>query len=179
MQVETLLKGEKNIVTTDNYLSCNGQVPMNFYNAQLAPDGKIYLNTWGCARELHIIEKPDLPDTLCQVKQHALLLPTSYGGTMCNFPHFCLGAKDCTTPVSEVEAQKNILLYPNPAQNELTVEVSNIANTDVLKIRITTLTGGIVQENIVSNNEKIDISTLQNSLYFCTILKNNVLMTTN
>jgi len=62
-----------------------------FYLAQLAPDGKIYINSNNSVSYLHVIEQPNLPGDSCQVCQHCIDLPTWNAFSMPNFPHYRLG----------------------------------------------------------------------------------------
>ena len=62
-----------------------------FYLAQLAPDGKIYINTNNTTSYLHVIEQPDLPGDSCQVCQHCVDLPTKNSFSLPNFPNYRLG----------------------------------------------------------------------------------------
>jgi len=66
----------------------------DFYLAQIAPDGKIYLNTWGGCKNLHIIEHPDRPGTACEFRQHGVSLFTYTEVGLPNMPNFRLGPLD-------------------------------------------------------------------------------------
>ncbi len=66
----------------------------NFHIAQLAPDGKIYLNTWGGCKNLHVIEHPDRPGTACEFRQHGISLFTYTEVGLPNMPNFRLGPMD-------------------------------------------------------------------------------------
>jgi hypothetical protein len=61
-----------------------------FFMAQLAPNGKIYLNTTNSVRSLHVINQPDLPGDSCDVQQHAIQLPTLNAFSLPNFPNYKL-----------------------------------------------------------------------------------------
>ena len=61
-----------------------------FFMAQLAPNGKIYLNTTNEVRSLHVINQPDLPGDSCDVQQHAIQLPTLNAFSLPNFPNYKL-----------------------------------------------------------------------------------------
>lgn len=77
----------------DGYLS---PFPTAFYQAALAPDGKIYLSTGSTNDVLHIIHRPDLPGTDCQVEQHGLQLPALTGWYVPNMANYRLGPLDCS-----------------------------------------------------------------------------------
>ncbi len=63
-----------------------------FYLAQLAPDGKIYINSPNGVDVMHVINNPDLPGDSCNVCQHCVQLPTYNAFSMPNFPNYRLGA---------------------------------------------------------------------------------------
>jgi len=65
-----------------------------FYLAQLAPDGKIYINAPNGVDVMHVINNPDLPGDSCDVCQHCVQLPTYNAFSMPNFPNYRLGALD-------------------------------------------------------------------------------------
>ncbi|NUQ26777.1 MAG: T9SS type A sorting domain-containing protein [Saprospiraceae bacterium] len=61
-----------------------------FYLAQLAPDGKIYINSNNTVSYLHVINQPDLPGLLCDVCQHCVDLSTKNLFSLPNFPNYRL-----------------------------------------------------------------------------------------
>ncbi len=63
-----------------------------FYLAQLAPDGKIYINAPNGVDVMHVINNPDLPGDSCDVCQHCVQLPTYNAFSIPNFPNYRLGA---------------------------------------------------------------------------------------
>jgi len=63
-----------------------------FYLAQLAPNGKIYINAPNGVDVMHVINNPDLPGDSCDVCQHCVELPTYNAFSMPNFPNYRLGA---------------------------------------------------------------------------------------
>jgi DNA-binding beta-propeller fold protein YncE len=65
-----------------------------FYLAQLAPDGKIYINSPSGVRALHVIESPDERGVTCDVRQHSILLPNFNNSTLANHPNYRLGPID-------------------------------------------------------------------------------------
>ncbi|MEN0004388.1 MAG: PKD domain-containing protein [Bacteroidota bacterium] len=77
------------VAVWDGFLQ-SGFFATTFYLAQLAPDGKIYINSNNGVSYLHVIEYPDLPGDSCQVCQHCLPLITSNGFSLPNFPNYRL-----------------------------------------------------------------------------------------
>ena len=65
-----------------------------FYLSQLAPDGKVYINTRSAGNILHVIHDPDKKGSACDLEQHAVHLPSLNDLTMPNFPNFRLGPLD-------------------------------------------------------------------------------------
>jgi len=65
-----------------------------FYQAQLAPDGKIYSCAIGSSQFLHIIHNPNQPGTDCQFQQRGLKLPTVNSSSVPNHPNYRLGPLD-------------------------------------------------------------------------------------
>lgn len=61
-----------------------------FYLAQMAPDGKIYLNCSNSVRYLHVINEPDSLGLACDFCQHCIDLPTLNAFSLPNFPNYRL-----------------------------------------------------------------------------------------
>ncbi len=61
-----------------------------FYLMQLAPDGKIYINSNNGVRYLHVINQPDSLGLACDVCQHCVELPSINALSLPNFPNYRL-----------------------------------------------------------------------------------------
>lgn len=68
--------------------------PTQFYQAQLAPDGKIYIACKNGSKSLHVINSPDNQGNQCEVLQHAIELPTYNASSIPNFINYRLGPLD-------------------------------------------------------------------------------------
>lgn len=111
----------------DTTYSPNPPFATTFYLQQLAPDGKIYINSNNSVNRLHVINNPDSIGFACDVAQHSLLIPCLNGSTIPNYPNYFLGADSgsvCDTLMlfnpQTPNSIGNILtvsIYPNPAQN--------------------------------------------------------------
>jgi hypothetical protein len=66
----------------------------DFLNPQLAPDGKIYLNSNGGCKNLHVIEHPEREGLACDFKQHGIALNIFTAGGLPNMPNYRLGPID-------------------------------------------------------------------------------------
>jgi len=61
-----------------------------FYLAQLAPDGKIYINSNNSVKHLHVINYPDSLGLACGICQHCVPLPAFNYFSLPNFPNYRL-----------------------------------------------------------------------------------------
>ena len=68
--------------------------PVNFYLSQLAPDGRIYINSTGSSVSMHVINFPGRSGNDCQFIQNGLQTPTQIRYEMPNFPNYRLGPLD-------------------------------------------------------------------------------------
>lgn len=66
-------------------------LPTYFENMGLAPDGRIYFNTTGSSRKMHVMHYPDRAGVDCDLRQHSLDLPTISTRTMPHHPYWRLG----------------------------------------------------------------------------------------
>ncbi len=91
LDASDIIASEILLGTYDGYLS-----PLNtfFFMLQLAPDGKLYMNTAGSVNTLHVIHQPDLPGAACRFEQHGVQLPTFNSWSLPNFPNYRLGPLD-------------------------------------------------------------------------------------
>lgn len=104
-----------------------------FSQVELAPDCKIYINTFATVDVLHVIHSPDEPGLACNVEQHGVQLPFNTGRTLPHFPNYRLGplvpgetpAPPCElvvhTEEPPAEAGVQFVVYPNPASGQLTL----------------------------------------------------------
>jgi hypothetical protein len=63
--------------------------------------------------------------------------------------------------------KSNVKVYPNPAANFLHVDLGVLRN-DVL-VKIFSIEGRCVYENILNNNLKLDLSKLENGMYLISV----------
>jgi len=96
-------------------------VATTFAFQQLADDGKIYIQPWGGAQHLHVVNYPDSLGPACDVQQHAITLPYPNNGSMPNLPFYSLGAlvgSACDTILSigneANQSGSQLNIFPNP-----------------------------------------------------------------
>jgi hypothetical protein len=81
-------------ILIDIYDGYTNPYSCNFRNPQLAPDGKIYLNSNGGCLTLHTIEHPERAGLACDFKQHNIELNTFTVGGLPNMPNYRIGPVD-------------------------------------------------------------------------------------
>jgi hypothetical protein len=92
LQASNIQASKKKVAEYDGFHE-NG-IYTTFYLAQLAPDGKIYINVPSGVHYLHVIHQPNLPNPECNVEQHGIRLPTYNSASLPNFPNYRLGPLD-------------------------------------------------------------------------------------
>jgi hypothetical protein len=106
----------------DGFSDPNPPFYATFYLSQLAPDGKIYINTGNSTAYLHVINYPDSLGLSCGLQQHGLKLPTYNAFTIPNHPNYFLAAEGGTNcdslPTSIINTSSNypleLQVFPNP-----------------------------------------------------------------
>jgi DNA-binding beta-propeller fold protein YncE len=90
---EDIFATKDTVATYDGYREW-GFFHSRFYLAQLAPDGKIYVNSPSGVKTLNVIESPDKRGLACDVRQHSIQLPNNNATTLANHPNYRLGPID-------------------------------------------------------------------------------------
>jgi len=75
--------------------------------------------------------------------------------------------------VNAMVIEESINLIPNPANDQVTIEVVTPRDESIYQIRMTNLMGQILSDNSVVSNQRWQYSTeaLPNGVYFCILLK--------
>ena len=152
------------VATFDGFQSAGNST--DFYKSQLAPDGKIYINTYSGTYYLHVIEHPDSAGLACEVRQHAIELANRHFAAMPNYPNYRLGAlagsmcdtiSVCTYEPYFQESQ--IIVYPNPSSGDITIQHkrgSIIVKTEMLHLAGATIFMDTQQGNTVKIQRRIN-----------------------
>lgn len=77
-------------VLLDTWDGTQAPLSANFFQAMLAPDGKIYMTAANGVWVLHVVHHPNEPGLACDFEQHGVELPTINDFPIPNFPHFRL-----------------------------------------------------------------------------------------
>lgn len=156
----------------DGYYQVTSSNASHFFLGALAPNGKIYFNSWGNLDVLHVIHSPDSAGAACNFEQHGFQL-ASAGLTMPNFPHFRTPALSvpCDTMTSNIviEDVKEdwAKVYPNPTSSNLFVESSQ--NIETILIYNNLGQQVYVQSNIELRHTSISTQKLENGVYWIEI----------
>lgn len=154
-----------------------------YYLAQLAPDGKIYLNTAEGTTVLHVIDFPDSSGTSCGFCQHCIQLPAYNALTIPNHPNYFLGAEGGTIcdslPTGITAIRKPVdefSLFPNPSRNDMYL---TLGSDEIQSVRVFNVLGQDVSlENDIIKGEYLhwNVSTLESGIYFLEITTKDALI---
>ncbi len=167
--------------TVAEYDGFQSPFPTTFFNAQLAPDCKIYLNSQNGVDRLHVIHQPDEPGDNCLFEQHAIELPHPHSISLPNFPNYRLGPLipgekppppcelivDTQSPQPAAEGIK-AWVFPNPATDYLKVVFERPHPKNGLAILYNSL-GQIVSTYDLSPMERehrLELISVAPGLYF-------------
>lgn len=185
----TDIKASETILATWDGLIDLG--PTGFSNMQLGPDNRIYISTPGATSYMSYIEKPDLLGKACNVKQNSIKLPTYNSRSIPNHPNYRLGAlkkSHCDTlktiNVLQNFLSKNIVVYPNPASQTLTIDIENsfiMEQKYPLYLNIHSASGELILLKTISNTPLhiIDISIIPSGFYLVSIRTEKQLLGTH
>lgn len=85
----------------------------------------------------------------------------------------CSATSACETvsalAISQFNLNSNFKLYPNPAKNEVTIELNNLTNT---KLEVYDINGRLLQKQSLLNQNLVDISRFPSGMYLFKIVSN-------
>ena len=184
-EVKDLEDGVQLIGTYDKYV-VNGFFPTSFMYSMLAPDCKIYVATGGTTEFIHVVNYPNRKGLACGLEQRALKMPTKIAGNLPNYPHYRLGKLgeafspcdstinpyikgDFTSMENVVEQPITVAVYPNPAQQDLNVDLFGfVRQYNSGHFDLYNLQGQLVQSYplLPEHDEyRLDISKFNNGIY--------------
>ena len=102
------------VATYDGFVA---PFPTNFYQAQLGPDCRIYINSTNGNYVLHVINRPDESGLACELVQHGIHLPTRHAISLPNFPNYRLGT---SSPTCNPDLEINIVIDTTVMNNTIT-----------------------------------------------------------
>jgi len=92
--MNSAIEGSRTLIDTYDGFMNPAPYPCNFLNPQLAPDGRIYLGSWGGCKNIHVINHPERKGLDCDFRQHGIDLNTFHKGGLPNNPNYRLGPID-------------------------------------------------------------------------------------
>lgn len=163
----------------DGFYTTHPLFTTRFYMAQLAPDGKIYINSPGGKDYLHVIHQPDSLGQACRLEQHGIKLPTYNSASLPHFPNYRLGAlanSPCdtireTTNTIQLKDQFQISTYPNPVQTQLTVDLTlpSYAKLQAFRLELRNAYGQLIERRQLREYTPIyrfEVADLPRGVYF-------------
>ncbi len=160
----------------DGFVS--GGSPTVFYQQQLAPDGKIYINSSSTVFDYHVINYPDSAGSACNLQQHSIHLP-GYSVTLPNHPNYFLGAEHgsiCDSLTSDVPNVSSSIqtfnLFPNPVRSILYITQGSKELIRSISILNSISQGKVINYSSIKNGEYLEVNTssLSAGVYFLEIL---------
>ena len=125
-QAANIWNSHQLVATWDTFFSPG---PTTFGTLKLAPDNRIYINTYVGTNMLHYIENPDTAGIMCGVIQNSFIVPSFNTFSFPNSPNWALGSSissfcDSLINISEdnIDVANEIEIFPNPAQNNFSVK---------------------------------------------------------
>jgi len=153
LQAANIVATEQVVAVLDTFQAPAGWY-LHFWMHQLAPDGKIYINTTSATMALHTIETPDSSGLACNVQQHSVLLP-KFNATLPNLLNYNLGALTgsvCDTLTSLYQLPEHdfrVRIYPNPNDGNFMIGY-RLPQNESGQITIYDIQGNLIQRKILS-----------------------------
>ncbi|MCB9291199.1 MAG: hypothetical protein H6560_28090 [Lewinellaceae bacterium] len=184
---ENIASSQITIGEYDGYLS---PFPTNFFNAQLAPDCKIYINSFATVDVLHVIHNPDEPGLACNVEQHAIQLPFWHLRTLPYFPNYRLGPlvegedppPPCEPVVSTEEeeppSRQKAYVFPNPAPGYFKVVFEEALRRPGRVVLYNGLGQAVLEEVLGAGSRefRLEVGDVPPGLYFYSVFLEGVLV---
>lgn len=130
-----ILASKTQIATLDINFMSQGTY-CTFYKCLLAPDNKIYIASTNSMDYLNVIHNPNKKGEDCDFRQHDLKLPKRNYVGLPNMPNYRLAAMNVSCPpviaTDEKFEHSNILVFPNPAINQITIQNNAYSYTPCL-----------------------------------------------
>ena len=180
LEAEDIAASQILIDTFDGYTS---PFTTTFYLGQLAPDCKIYINSFATVDVLHVIHNPDELGTDCNFEQHAIQLPFNHLRSLPHFPNYRLGPLiegeeplppcELVVDVEEMapKAQEpSLYIYPNPAYDVIQLEAHSALEKEIT-YQIIDSFGRALEQGSFLQSKELNISPYPPGIYYCQIKK--------
>lgn len=167
------------VAVWDSFASPSPPFYTTFFLSQLAPDGKIYINTGNGTDKLHVINYPDSLGLSCNLQQHSISLPSYNFLTIPNYPNYFLerlvsSICDTLTAVTNLESGiSDVNVFPNPANRLLYVQWRRANNLRKTELHIYNTMGQLMEVpfSILKDEYfELNVSQLPTGIYFIELL---------
>ncbi len=156
--------------------------PTTFWQMQLGPDCRIYIDPPNGTNVMHVIQYPNKKGVACQVDQHAIQLPSFDSSGTLNFPNYRLGTShppcdpsiSTSLPFFSAVEGASFELSPNPGSGEIRVLFSENNQVEGA-LRLYDALGRTVHYLNLTSGQKSyhwDVSALPAGVYIASWLKN-------
>ncbi|MFN8323224.1 MAG: T9SS type A sorting domain-containing protein [Chitinophagales bacterium] len=158
-----------------------------FFNAQLAPDGKIYVSSGNTNYGVGIIDNPNGQGASCNFNDTALNLPTFISGVP-YYPNYRLGPLsgspcDTISNLNETERaakEKQLKVFPNPATDFVTVDYGFTDwSKGEVSLEITNALGQVVYAQVLpqySGFQRLNVGGFASGMYQVFIKRRGVVV---
>lgn len=135
-----------------------------FFTPQLAPNGKIYICSYGATDVYTVINQPDSAGMACDVQQHALDFNKLVSYSIPNFPNYRLGASaaPCYGVAVESEVLTHLQVYPNPATTTLHISFDERATLHI----VNALGQEVYSESSFSGEKELSLEGFATGVYY-------------
>jgi gluconolactonase len=91
-----------------------------------------------------------------------------------NYPGYAVSRNTSHTGINSIPGKPSVEIYPNPVQNELNINLPGKSGT----VEVFDITGkSLLQKEILENENSIDVSGLENGIYFVKVLSDSQFFT--
>jgi len=186
LEAEDVFSSGKIVGVYDGYLS---PFPTHFHNGQLAPDCKIYINSFATVDVLHVIHNPDEPGMACDFQQHSIQLPFNEGRSLPHFPNYRLGPlvegeeppPPCEPVVAAEEAGlfsgPKAYIFPNPAPGYFKVVFEEALRRPGRVVLYNALGQAVLEVALEAGGRefRVELSGVAPGLYFYSVFRDGEL----
>lgn len=167
LEAEDILASE---VLIDTYDGFQDPFSCNFWQAQLAPDCKIYIASTASCNRLGVIHSPNKKGKACDFRQHDFLIGGS-SASLLHFPNYRLGTApvcDSSLVVKVIKVFSSLTdmeIFPNPATDRIYVRTEGFDGSTSL-LRILDMHGREMERRFLESDElELDVSSLGSGFY--------------
>jgi len=180
------IAASKILIDTYDWFADPGQT--SFYQMQLAPDCRIFMNSTNAVDELHVIHNPNEKGLACNFEQRGFQLTSNHQFSMPHFPYYRMdtGFPICDTSlvVSSMDIpvvkRPKIKVFPNPTSDYLTLSFSESSSQKRQALLVNLLGQQIADFSIAAGSPQVelDLVDIPKGIYLLQIVEEGKLIAT-